>query len=166
MKSAFQILSVCVLAVVILYPTRVDSASISSHYAAKLRHRLLGRWTLQMKGADARGVCLIDITMEFRADGRFLCTRTFHAVDHPRPTWDCLLDTGAWKLRDGVLVQHWEGNGEHPGGYTTRDAVLSVSAKRLRCFEGVDGTVSYHRTSRQVRSAVPPHLGYIRLLAL
>ena len=156
-KSASQILLACVLAVVVVCPARADSASVHSASTTKLRHRLFGRWTRQKKGTDAQGACLISIAVEFRADGYFRYTQTFHALDHLHPTWDFLVDGGTWKLRDGVLVQHWTGNGEHPGGYTSRSAVLYLSAGRLRYVEGADGAVSYHRASRTVRLAVPPN---------
>ena len=157
MKSASQTLLACVLAVAAVCPARADASSSHSASTTKLRHRLLGRWTRQKQGTDAQGICLIDIAVEFRADGYFRYTRTFHAVDHPRPTWNFLADAGTWKLGEGVLIQHWAGNGEHPAGYTSRSALLSLSAKRLRYVEGMDGAVSYRRASKATRSAVPPN---------
>ena len=157
MKSASQIFLACVLAVAAVCPTQADASSGHSASATKLRHRLLGRWTRQKQGTNGQGVCLIDIAVEFSDDGHFRYTRTFRALDHPRPTWNFLADAGTWKLREGVLVQHWAGNGEHPAGYTSRSALLYLSAKRLRYVEGMDGAVSYRRASKATRSAVSPN---------
>lgn len=93
-KSAFLLFLVGVFVLLGVCSVHAEAPSIRSMADAKLRHCLLGRWTRQKKGTDGQGVSLIDITVEFRADGRALYTQTFHAVDHPEPTWNSLENSG------------------------------------------------------------------------
>ncbi|MBV9657970.1 MAG: hypothetical protein JO295_07655 [Verrucomicrobia bacterium] len=149
MKLILQILLCGALVLAIGCPVNADDVSIHKASSATLRHRLLGRWTRQKQGSDSQGACLIDIVVKFRPNGRFLYARRFHALDHPRPTWEHLLSSGTWELANDVLIQHWAGNGEHPACYTTRCAMLALTTKRFRCVEGVDGAVTYHRTTQR-----------------
>jgi hypothetical protein len=144
------IILVGVLPVAIVCPARAESESPHAPSANESQSPLLGKWARQKKGTDGQGSCLIDIAVEFQPDSRFLYRRTFHAVDHQRPTWDSLLNSGTWMIRNGILIQHWDSTGESPGGYTTRSALLGLSTSQFRCTEGVDGAVSYHRPSGQV----------------
>lgn len=119
--------------------------------SAQRREHLLGRWTRQKQGSDAQGACRVDIALEFRADGRFTFRRTFRASDHSHPTPYALANSGTWVIERGALVQHWDGHGERPLGWTTRWPLLRLSPSCLRYVEGVDGTVTYRRPASPTR---------------
>ncbi len=53
--------------------------------------------------------------------------------------------SGKWSLRNGGLVIHWDGNGEHPFGLTTEWPVLEEEQNRFRLVAGEHGMLSYER---------------------